>query len=284
MITTLVYANPYGYITQEERRESAKVLEPRRKLENLDIVRNASERWDEEDYITRRDMLKMLHIVKGHIYDKNLGRKYICHTDPNKSLYLFENEEEIEEFIELMKESEFIEFDYTDLIPGTDDYYFAFSLTYLRLINGIEKEDGKRYIEFDRKATIGEAITSVCRLFDSPAQRYFFHNPYSGEYISYDADEKSFYDYAEKLNLINSDTMFDVLSLNIEFEDWNNKIKAYDFMCLLYKALYVSFPASQGSWYSEAMFHYIDILTEHGLNIMSGPPVTEPSEYEAIVD
>ena len=284
LITMFTYADSYhSYEDITEEKKSARI-EAVSKLETLDIVRDADERWDKSDYITRRDMFKMLHIVKGYVYGEKLYRKYICHSDSNKSYFPFENSVEIKNYFEWAKDDTSVKiniFDFVDLEPYSDDFYFAYSLAYLHLMNGIERDSGK-LVEFDREATIGEAIVSICRLFCNPTQKYFTFNPYSTEDIYFYSDMKSYFEYAQKLNLINSDTMFDVMTLNVKYEEINEKIGAYDFMCLLYRALYVSFPASMDSWNSYAMFHYIDLINS---SVFYDPSlVTIPKETEAIIN
>ena len=142
--------NVYGYYSQEGWESSAI-----KQLENLDIVRNAKNRWDKTDYITRRDAFKIAFIIKEYrrdYYDDEISvggdydwfeRSYLSNC---KITWYYDRK-----------------FDFQDLERGSDDYFLMANLFITGLSAGRE-ENGELFAKLDDPLTYNEAFATILRM------------------------------------------------------------------------------------------------------------------------
>lgn len=228
-----VHANWYETLPKLESENSIS------KLEKLDIVRKPFERWKQEDGITRRDMFKMAYIIKNgnrEFYENNT------------------NSEEAITYIENWKEkNSWRQTEYMDVEPASFDYYLTYSLLRTRLISGEHGENG--YVaNFDSYGTYEQALTIIGRLFDDPD---IYGNFYLENELVDKQKEHPYYIFACNIGLINSSNPMNVASPQITIEQLNQPITAYEYMDLLYRALYIPFVRVK-DYEVSVNAHYID--------------------------
>lgn len=198
-------------------------------LAGLDVVRKPFTRWNETDYITRRDVFKMAYVVKI-----DTRWYFLVPTDMNDAEEVEEINQEIEKRKAEKKERYHMQTEYADIVPGTDDYYLVYNLLAAQLIAG--QPDGDVHnANLDAYATYEEALTVLVRLFlflgYMPAESL-------GGLLDYSGPHKAF-DIATDMNLINSKNPYDVYTQHISLEQLDQPITAYRFMHLLDRALYL---------------------------------------------
>lgn len=198
-------------------------------LAGLDVVRKPFTRWNETDYITRRDVFKMAYVVK-----MDTRWYFLVPTDVNDAEEVEEINQEIEKRKAEKKERYHMQTEYADIVPGTDDYYLVYNLLAAQLIAG--QPDGDVHnANLDAYATYEEALTVLVRLFlflgYMPAESL-------GGLLDYSGPHKAF-DIATDMNLINSKNPYDVYTQHISLEQLDQPITAYRFMHLLDRALYL---------------------------------------------
>lgn|GEM_PF-3351881 len=227
-------------------------------LKNLDIVRDPEKRWNETDYITRRDMFKMVHVVKG----KNIGKA--------RQFFVNVNDEEADEKINAIKEklSYYKVVEFKDVQYGTYDYYLVYSLLVLNLISGKINEEG--YIaDLDAYATYEEALTVIGHLFDD----IDMHGGMPGTLYLIDLKDKHpYFKFACEIGLINSSSKVDLSSPKIDETMLNQPILAYEFMHLLYRALYIP-TIKVSDFYSSINFRYIENFVDMNHTFSEEEPV-----------
>lgn len=210
----------WNLLQQLERENSV------RKLEQLDIVRNPSERWTQDSLIQRRDAFKMAYIVKTG------GRELHENGDePDISIPFIEQRKKTLRLYGLNP-------DFTDIEQNTFDYYFVDSLLAEKLLYGTNSSDGSK-AELDRSATYDEALAIIGRLFYQVGSYSY------GELITEDVvDENAahpYFEFARQLGLINSPNPVDLSCPQIQPEQLAQPIPAYEFMHLLHRALYIPY-------------------------------------------
>ena len=222
-----IAANPYAKPTEENlNRDVRKAIS---NLAGLDVVRKPFTRWNESDYITRRDVFKMAYVVK-----MDTRRYHRYPADINDAESVKKTDEDISGLIKILKEKYHVQTEYADIVPGTDDYYLVYNLLAAQLIAG--QPDGDVYnANLDAYATYEEALTVLVRLF-----YYQKHMPSEAHYslTDYTGPHKAF-DIATDMNLINSKNPYDVYTQHISLEQLDQPITAYRFMHLLDRALYL---------------------------------------------
>lgn len=246
--------------TYEEFREEDYEFEKRlsvKKLEQLDIVRNTQNRWNENSPISRRDLLKIIHIVKKG------DRKYHISPKNDNGLELLERVKD--SLNQDMKNTEF-----NDIQKNTNDDYFITSLVVNDLFLG--KKTDKGYVaDLDSYATYEEALTAVGRLFlNSKDLSMYYLNIYEN------IDDKShpYYEFAEDISLINSKSPLDISSPQIDESILSEHIPAYELLHIVYRALYIP-TIKIGDFNSTINFHYIDQFKKADNKL---------DEYEDIID
>lgn len=202
-------------------------------MEKFDIVRNPFERWGEHDYITRRDALKIAYIMK-----------YVTRSTDISSIK--DAQESVEDF--LINANRKQRFEFVDISEENyDDYIFVATMFVSGLLHGRE-ENGLLYADLDGYVTYNEAFAYVFRLF---MRRYMS----SDEGILNTTSKTPYYDFCNDVNLINSKNPFeknkvyllDRQVINVSEEQLDDYIEAYDFLLLMYKALYLIMPAEEGA-------------------------------------
>ena len=177
-------------------------------LESLDIIRKPETKWNESSFISRRDILEMIYIVKSY------SREFVVNPS-------YRSAEELQEVKQegLLHEHK----EYSDVELGSYDDFLVTSAECYGLFNGVNSSSG--YLaNLDNYATYGEALTFV---------GYLFYDTTYGLTI----DE--YYNIAKDMNIINPIGNLDQLSLKINEDDLKQSISAYDFLILLYRSLYV---------------------------------------------
>jgi len=238
-----------------------------RELEKCDIVRNPFERWSEDDYITRRDVLKILYIARR-------GTREM----PG---YWGEHDDDDAKSIEKWKEGlrEIIRVDFVDIGYGTFDYYFFYAVTRMTvnydMLQGRDTDEGP-VIDFDSYATYGEALTFIGRLFEDVSLYRGFDPRPQNKLVDYD-QEYPYYDFACRIGLINSTSPIDFGSPRITEDQLDEYIPAYEYMHLVRRLLYI--PHIQLADFSDELNKYwIDSFVEYIGNI------SRPGAIEGITD
>ena len=228
------------------------------RLEELDIVRKPFERWGEENYITRRDVFKIAYIVKN-------GDRKLYENGENGSESILK--------IENWKNQNFwLQTEYVDVEKGSFDYYLIYSLLRVSLISGEPSENG-HVANFDTYATYEDALTVIGRLFDDP-------NLYAGYYQGSELVDKTqkhpYYTFATNIGLINSTSLTDPSSPQITPEQLDDSITAFEYLHLLYRALYIPFVCIE-DYNISVNCHYIDNFSAQSIE-------ENATLYEDIVD
>lgn len=200
-------------------------------LERVDIVRNVRTRWNSEDYIKRRNAFEMTYIVY-------MGqRDFIVADSTEKEAFKY----------------------FIDIEPNTYDDYLTASLVLVELISG-KDDDGNNIAALDDYVTYEEALTMIGYMFSSTLDYIAanVHNPIP-------KSEHPYFDFACNIGLINSDSMIDVESLQLDESVLDQYITAYDFLCLIRRALHI--PVIKAIGYEpDPCFHYIDyFVREYGI-------------------
>ena len=90
----------------------------------------------------------------------------------------------------------------------------------------------------------------IGRLFnDLKIMRHYEEFPYG--------EEHEYYEYAKKIGLINSELKMDASSPYITVEQLGKSMPAWEFLHLLYRAMYIPFEY-EGEWTYNGNCHYID--------------------------
>ena len=183
-------------------------------LSQLDIVRNPTEKWDRDDPINRRNAFEMVCIVR---YE---GSREL--SKPENVMEWFQNSTY-----------------FTDLVPGTYDCSLLEALSFDPLISGREDSEGKHLAALDENITYYEAISLVTRLFTVFNR---IRDDLWDALCTWEDDYKNFR-FAEEIGLINSNNLVNYSTLTVNESQLNEPIPAYEFMQLLYTALYIpTFP------------------------------------------
>lgn len=251
---TIISGNTYGYYSQEAWEESAI-----RQLEKLDIIREAEKRWDNTDYITRRDAFQIAYIVRENT-------RNIYHSDYrseedfiNYELYL--NNCEIKLWYPERK------FVFEDLERGSDDYYLMASLFERGLATGRE-EDGKLYADLDESITYNETFATILRMT-------MLYTATEATLREKDTTETLYYDFAKEMKLFSSGTIFDETyyeyAPKVEVEQLNEPVRAYEYLYYIWRALYI--PSKPlGDYAPEPVHYFISDFSED--NKVSGDDIT----------
>ena len=174
-------------------------------LDIYDIVRNPMKKWENEKVpINRRNAFELVYIIH------NGGYRFLDSTDFKLKYY-------------------------SDIEYKTYDDALAKALWYRNLLRGKNATKESAIADFDSNITYYEALNLISRLFDR--NRYYMLSSniidtYKGEY--------PYYDFFEDIGLINNDTIIDYSHLFIKKEDLDKPMPAYEFMHLLYQAMYVT--------------------------------------------
>lgn len=217
MFAQIVLANDQDWDAWVKFSYNDHVGDVKKILQQLDIVRDIN-KYTPESNISRRDAFQMAFIVK---------------TGGRVLTYRLDDVDYIESHYNVS---------FADVESGTYDYALAYSLVWENLIAGVpyvSSEDGETTevrADLYRDVTYGEALTIIGRmLYDTRDWRGLSHEYY--EYIDI-SQPNPFYNTAIKNGLIysvNSD-----MGAPLVTEDMLDKpISAYEFLHLLYRALYI---------------------------------------------
>ena len=187
-------------------------------LEQMDIVRNIDSKYNSDSLISRRDVFQMAYIVKNH------------------SRELWYTPDDVDAVAELCEEKDLVykNVRFIDVEPGTYDYALAYSLVYEDLLIGKADVDSEAIrADLDIYATYDEALTIIGRML---YVRDRWHTLYDELNKIVDREvQHPYYEAAIKNGLINSD----LGSPQVTEDLLDQPISAYEFMHLLYRALYI---------------------------------------------
>lgn len=199
------------------RAEDNDILESARILESMDVIRNYSDKWQNSDYITRRDALEIVYIIKSY------GRQFSVNP-----IY-----REYDELKTIKEENPGYK-KYIDVEPGSYDDYLVSSGESVCVFNG-KVSEGIFYADLDSNTTYNEAITFIGYLFDEPP---------SGNTM------EQYYKKAIERKIIDADEPHQKHSLKLE-----EYISPDDFFEMVYRA--INIPSSEIScWGSEMDENY----------------------------
>ncbi len=202
-------------------------------LEGLDIIRNSEDYGDSKSYIKRRDILEKIYIIKSS------SREFVINP-------IYRTEKELTELKDKNPYKQGVSAgykNYSDVRDGSYDDYLITSAEYYFIFNG-KKEEENHIADLDSDATIHEALTFI---------GYLFKDTCSGWTMT------DYFNLAEELELINTDKY--IYSLQVTPNQLTEKITAYDFFNILYRALYVPNNALS-DWGSELDVYYINRFSE----------------------
>ena len=231
----------------ERLRESA-IEQAVDKLEQLELVHNPKERWTREDYITRRDAFSLTYMVKSGTKEYYTDEDSTAEEDllriPKQGFADVDRQsEDADLLVSLLAEK---------LISGKckTKNYFAESSEYYHYSNMWEEGDYPT-ADFDSFTTYEEALTMIGRLFNDYRVTHMFND------FPYDEDHEYFV-YAERLGLINNESpMQEAGTPVITEEQLDDYIPAWEFMHLLYRAMFI--PCALITGYTDhGNYHYID--------------------------
>lgn len=199
------------------------------KLSALGIVNDPLARWSANDYMSRRNAFEMVYIV----FKK--GSKILCSKEELNNL---------EYNMQMM---------FSDVEPGTYDIALAYGLSHNSpFLNGKYTVTGHKVADFDGYLTYNDAFVLVSRLLNTE-WRYSY-----GINKILESDLSSYYDLMCDLGLVNSNTIINYSTITVNSKDLNNPITAYEFMHLLYNAMYVPHMASSDYGNRIYGYRYID--------------------------
>lgn len=210
------------------------------------------ETFDPNGEITKRDMLGiLLKIKKNH----------------SNAVYIAKDEEEARESADIFKGSDsfqrvsegFFESNcmFEDIPEDSDDFFFAFQLWSAGLLRGTVI-DGKQYALLDNKATYGDTVSFISRLFI--ANPYFSERDMENYMREIGYTDNIMFHFAEEIELINDDSLLELYPTQVSLEQWNDKISARIFCDLLYKALHI--PTFSTEHLGEKFYYINDLLAD----------------------
>lgn len=204
-------------------------------LSDFDVVRDPFEKWTWGDPIKRRNAFEMVYIVRSE-GDRELGRIQDIPDWFHDSINLYA----------------------TDVEPGTYDYMLLNCLTFDPLLRGRVDAEGNPIAAFDEPMTYYEALAAVSRLF---GVFNWFTSKLTDIFYSWD-DAYPYYRFAQEIGLINSNTLVNYSTLTVEESKLNEPIPAYEFMYLLYTAMYIPTFANEDYDYIPHQIRYVDYFTK----------------------
>lgn len=217
------------------------------KLIEYEILdRDASEKWQNDDYITRRDAFK-------------LSLK-VC--DPVAAFIQLDKErrspEDMKENIDSFKEYyPDLVLDFSDVEYGSDDYQILGAAMLVSLIVG-DSRDGIHKARFDDYLTHGEAVTLISRIpfmgISYQLNDEVLREAYNSEYPAFD--------YLEDIRVINSSIPGYYGCLEIQKDDFDKPIRAHDFFLLLYRIMYAP-TCVHGEYYADTTGTKIDAIFDY---------------------
>lgn len=174
-------------------------------MQQLGIVDNVNQKWSDGDFITRRNAFEMAYIVVNH------GFKGIDKTPDEKYYDVFA----------------------CDITPDSYDYYLFTALAQKNLIYG-KTDNGQIYAAFDEYITYNQAFAIIFRVLSQhPQYRKMIENS------EYWKTENPYFKFVTDAKLINNNTSIDKVSLIVDQTQIDDYMPAYEFMDILYSALYV---------------------------------------------
>lgn len=199
-------------------------------LENIGAIEKPLENYSESDFIKRREMFKLFYFInKG---DHNYMKYYSG-----------------EETADLYKIGEI----FTDILDDSSlDAYLAYIMKDYGILHGKVK-DGRLIADFDSYVTYDEVFTGLYKLFDKIQSS---HSILHTNTLNIDA-EHPYFEFAENIGLINSTNPLDFSTPQVEVSQLDDYITAYEFMHLVYRALYIPTTIETDYLYS-ANYHLIE--------------------------
>ena len=181
-------------------------------LEMVGIVKNPFDKWDSDDYISRKNSMEMVYLVH------NLSYREIWEYD---------------EYIEFVKEKGIL---FPDVMETNNEYDIKLVLSLNRegLLLG-KKQDGKYIADLDSNLTYNEAFALFYRLI---LNHHKYSNSISNLVDSWE-DEYPYFRFVEEFGLINNNTIVNYSTLTIDESMMDKYITAYEFMHMLNSIMYM---------------------------------------------
>jgi len=205
------------------------------RLEKLGIVKSPYEKWPSyTDPITRRAAFEMAYVILSG------GNRILC--DKDRADYF-------DEYIAQGGEPAFVDVEF-----GTYDYYLTCVLFWGDyLLQGKIDENGQRVACLDEHITYKEALTILSRLMVTEWRTEYLIK----EKLQNGGDE-ALYNLFCDVGLINSNSMVNYSTINLNFEDLNKEITAKEYMHLIYSFLFIPILHSSSYGNMDYGFRYID--------------------------
>ena len=220
-VTSFAQYNPNPLNMDKEDYDSiinGYILASVKNLEKLDIVRTPFEKWDCDDYISRRNAFEMVYIIR------TFSNRGIGYPIDNGLWVTLKNKLPVD-----VRESEY-------------DSALCYSLSSEGLFYGKE-ENGQLLADFDENLTYNEAFTLLYRLI---LNYHKYTHDIKEQFES--REEYPYYRFVEDIGLINSNTIVNYSTLTIDKSHLTEYIPAYEFMHLTNAVLYLQYLRMYGDY------------------------------------
>ena len=216
-------------------------------LEKMDIVRNPKEKWNNTDFLKRRNAFEMAYIVRSY------GMRELCLKSLNSLIC---------DSLKSCNYSDVELYSYDNMLLWelTNEATFWYATP---LIRGKTNEKGERIADFDSYITYNEAFVLIFRLLNADYQ----YSRKIDEALLNKYKQYPYYRYAEEIGLINSNTLMNCSTLSVSENMLEEYIPAYEFMHLLYYSMYLPVFETSGDYApaTKPGFRYIDkFIKEYG--------------------
>ncbi len=226
-------------------------------LSRIDIVRNPFEKWDEFGNLARRNAFEMVLLVTT----SRAGWRGLPELEQvSEQIFQFTGIQDVE--------------------YGTYDYSLLDALDSQGLISGRVDYAGKHLAAFDEPITYYEALDLLSRLFTTFYVHYIYNKQIQQTIASWD-EEYPYYKFAEEIGLINGNNLVNYSILSVDESQLNEPIPAYEFMHLLYTALYIPHLNQGGDYSTNTVydFRYIDLFSKEYTSPWEGTEFDENEMY-----
>ena len=181
-------------------------------LEKLGIIKTPFDKWDSDDYISRKNSMEMV---------------YLIHKLSYREIW------EYDEYIEFVKEKGIL---FPDVMETDNEYDIKLVLSLNRegLILG-KKQDGKYIADIYSNLTYYEAFTLLYRLI----LNYHKYSDNVSNLVDSWEEEYPYFRFMEEFGLINNNTIVNYSTLTIDESMMDKYITAYEFMHMLNSVMYM---------------------------------------------